>query len=116
VVFRITRLAGKGQPMSETKHTKGPWSQYGIAITANRKDVCWMGVPAQYPGDSARMCKNDKANAHLIAAAPDLLAACERQLANIERWLETGVPAGPEESKAIYEQMKKAAEKAKGVE
>lgn len=34
-----------------------------------------------------------------------LLAALQRQVDNIERWLETDIPASPEESKSIYEQM-----------
>jgi hypothetical protein len=53
-------------------------------------------------------------NAKLIAAAPDLLSACKRQIANIERWLETGAPASPEESKSIYDQMVAAVAKAEG--
>jgi len=43
-----------------------------------------------------------------------LLAACERQVANIERWLETGVPATADESESIYGQMVDAIAKAKG--
>lgn len=39
-----------------------------------------------------------------------LRAAVTRQVANIERWQETGVPARPEESKEIYEQLKTALE------
>jgi len=34
-----------------------------------------------------------------------LRAALQRQVANVEQWLETGVPASAEESKSIYEQM-----------
>lgn len=34
-----------------------------------------------------------------------LTAALERQRANIERWIETGEPASPDESKSIYEQI-----------
>ena len=37
-----------------------------------------------------------------------LSAACRRQVENIEHWLETGEPAGSEESKAIYEQLEAA--------
>jgi len=50
----------------------------------------------------------------LIEAAPDLLEACKRQVANIERWLETGVPADAEESRSIYEQLVAAIAKAEG--
>lgn len=37
-----------------------------------------------------------------------LRAAVHRQVKNIERWMETGEPAGPEESQSIYEQLKAA--------
>jgi hypothetical protein len=43
-----------------------------------------------------------------------LLAACKRQVANIEKWLETGVPAWPEESESIYNQMVEAIANAEG--
>jgi len=35
-------------------------------------------------------------------------AALERQCKNVDRWLETGEPASPEESRSIYEQMRAA--------
>lgn len=34
-----------------------------------------------------------------------MLAALRRQVENINRWLETGVPADAEESRSIYDQM-----------
>ena len=37
-----------------------------------------------------------------------LVAACRRQVENIKRWNKTGEPAGPAESKAIYEQLVEA--------
>ena len=43
-------------------------------------DVCLMGEPAQYAGDTANMLQNYEANAHLIAAAPDLYAALEKAM------------------------------------
>lgn len=42
----------------------------------------------------------------------EMLAALRRQRLNIEHWLETGIPAGPEESKGIYEQIVAAVESA----
>jgi len=42
------------------------------------------------------------------ARVKELEAACRRQVENIERWMKTGEPAGPKESKAIYEQLKAA--------
>ena len=60
-----------------TKHTPGPWSEFGP------------GSPTVYGGDpTRRICVLDRqtgasmeecyANARLIAAAPDLLAALEK--------------------------------------
>lgn len=37
-----------------------------------------------------------------------LRAALQRQVRNIEVWLATGLPAGPDESREIYEQMRAA--------
>jgi hypothetical protein len=56
-----------------SKHTPGPW-HYA---------ECQMGTPfvdTESVGDllaAALPLDEEKANAHLIAAAPDLLAACE---------------------------------------
>lgn len=55
--------------------TEGPWELDGIAIAGSDPrsgDVCYMGEPAQYPGDIARMLTNWQANARLIALSPDL--------------------------------------------
>ena len=54
--------------MNEVQHTPGPWSvesggEYVMALNAGERIVCVMGG-----GDA-----EDKANAHLIAGAPDLL-------------------------------------------
>ena len=80
-------------------HTLGPWIRFGDEI---------------YGADGARVAEAVRAqDAALVQAAPRLLAALEIQLANIERWLETGVPSGPDESRAIYEQMKAAVNSAR---
>lgn len=60
--------------------TKGPWELDGISISGSCTrggDVCLMGEPAQWSGDTPRMLDNYKANANLIAAAPDLYEALE---------------------------------------
>ena len=49
--------------MSETKHTPGLWIAYGTWVSTS-------------DGPLIADCDTD-ANADLIAAAPDLLAACE---------------------------------------
>lgn len=70
--------------MSEAKHTPGEWRQWdrrdidqGILITdaAGEVGICRVIGESQEPRDKAReVCQ---ANANLIVAAPDLLAACE---------------------------------------
>lgn len=80
-------------------------------------NVSWMPKKA-YPdvseADYAAFNAECGANANLIAAAPDLLAALKRQQANISHWLETGIPATPEESKSISGQIDAAIAKAEG--
>ena len=49
--------------MSETRHTPGPWIAYGTWVSTS-------------DGPLIADCDTD-VNADLIAAAPDLLAACE---------------------------------------
>lgn len=49
----------------------------------------------------------------LLAAAPDLLLATEAWIAAADRWLETGVPSTPDESKAIYDAAVAAVKKAR---
>lgn len=50
----------------------------------------------------------------LFAAAPEMYEALSRQAGNIRRWLETGVPASPDESRSISEQIDAALAKAEG--
>ena len=65
--------------MSEAKHTPGPWSveEYGdddapalVIHKDSESRICFMATPGSH-GDPARI----EANARLIAAAPDMLAA-----------------------------------------
>ena len=73
--------------MENTKHTPGPWdisgsSRYGIDIaqaegapfTSNSSDVATVNL-------AATTHEMAQANAHLIAAAPDLLAALDEMTA-----------------------------------
>lgn len=58
--------------------TEGPWELDGIAIAGSDPragDVCLMGEPAQYPGDTPCMLNSHEANARFIAAARDLVPA-----------------------------------------
>ena len=80
--------------MIEVKHTPGPWSidgpnRFGCPrITAPYKPTCTYLIAEASPDcpDDATM----QANARLIAAAPDLLAACEALL----RFAESVRPGG----------------------
>ena len=60
-------------------HTKGPWRNDGDAVRCNVEWSKRGGVVATVydPNDSQHHTSTSEANARLIAAAPDLLAACE---------------------------------------
>ena len=66
-----------------TKHTPGPWTVHPRfddgAEVRSRAQVAWCGVASTYgaSGDQTIDAAEACANARLIAAAPDLLAACE---------------------------------------
>lgn len=74
------------QPMSQ--HTPGPWTieEYGDdnapALVIHRGEtenrICFMATPGSY-GDPAKI----EADAHLIGAAPDLLASLQEVVASI---------------------------------
>ena len=53
----------------EAKHTQGPWRLYGYDVGTAQDET--LAVVCAMDGDT------DEANARLIAAAPDLLAALE---------------------------------------
>ena len=65
----------------KVSHTPGPWvsvhSSSGYSVGAQEKPDCW---------PKSRLCdivKGNEADAHLIAAAPDLLDACKEAFADI---------------------------------
>jgi hypothetical protein len=99
--------------MSEAKHTPGPWDVNGIDTEKIRigsrkmSDVAIVyNQPNRFDGS---LSKSRKRNAELIAAAPDLLAACEL----VERWMLGGQP-GPFSDQKILEIVGAAIAKAKG--
>ena len=67
------------------EHTKGKWEAVntsGALLGVRNKDgfICFLSFPTRYPTQAERYEKElaeMKANARLIAAAPELLAACE---------------------------------------
>jgi TPP-dependent trihydroxycyclohexane-1,2-dione (THcHDO) dehydratase len=76
--------------MKNSKHTKGPWSvdfSTGHAsINSNDKTIGHIHVP------SFEIKPEDKANAHLIAAAPEMLEALNQMVKAWETqdWFQKG--------------------------
>lgn len=71
------------------KHTPGPWRMSGREVVGlKEKIIC------EVPSYGILRGKVDDANARLIAAAPDLLAACKMAAGIIARLAtgESGVP------------------------
>lgn len=73
--------------MSEMRHTKGPW-RHGVGHTvvsdhANGIEINGALVPEYYGGNMIAESVSPN-NAHLIAAAPDLLEALEAALFKME--------------------------------
>ena len=67
-------------------HTPGPWKRHGLNVRSPYG--CWICTLLDVWSD-ARTPKNQKmANARLIAAAPDLLAALEAALTAVEYYHE----------------------------
>lgn len=68
--------------MNEKKHTPGPWVIGPDAVDEKRRQEHLIGLPRQPDGMSmTERVANYAANAHLIAAAPDMLEALEEMLA-----------------------------------
>lgn len=75
------------------KHTPGPWSifsdeprNYYAGIEADGFSIVVIGYPDEFDDSGVRGRTTDetKANAHLIAAAPELLQALENLLCEYE--------------------------------
>ena len=92
------------------KHTPGPWR----VESANRQNFffgIWAQVTKTGSMEIARvsgLAEFDRANANLIAAAPELLEACKEALAEFE-WI------GPREATSVSQDiLTKAIAKAEG--
>jgi hypothetical protein len=77
-----------------TRHTPGPWRVFDVLtdveIVTDRKDALETESIVQFKGQ-----RNAKANARIMAAAPEMLAAlelCEDVLAKLAR-LDDGTPS-----------------------
>lgn len=60
-----------------SRHTPGPWKSFqnscAIGVGSKRSDVAWVRFADRGLVDTSRSLETDKANAKLIAAAPELL-------------------------------------------
>lgn len=64
----------------KTQHTPGPWVAHHYGIRDRGGYICELRWPQHYEGQDARFEQETaerEGDARLIAAAPDLLAACE---------------------------------------
>lgn len=70
--------------ISEVKFTPGPWrfDQYGNVITPSGETLLVRGVAM--PGGFHPRMEEAEANTRLLCAAPDLLAACQTALSEID--------------------------------
>lgn len=71
-----------------SEHTPGPWEAHCFLVVAQKskgcsKSVAYAGREICHTGEGRGPSEESEANARLIAASPDLLAACE---AFIEAW------------------------------
>lgn len=74
----------KGMKTMETKHTPGSWRVENLSVTTlDGKHQMNYGIRTGKGINGFRVAllgQNQEANAHLIAAAPELLQACKRFL------------------------------------
>ena len=93
-----------------SNHTPGPWNYAKSDFNDDRYSIYHNG-PIAYCGENGCGPENTLANARLIAAAPDLLAATEALLVVLDTW-----PVSSEELEAVYRSAVAAVDRAKGRE
>lgn len=97
-----------------TKHTPGPWDHEGGWITAAPKYGIGGDARVVAQIHSGPDCAPDThadANAHLIAAAPDLLAAAKAVAA---LWAEHGLGDDDAQSEPVWNALQRAITRAEG--
>ena len=85
---KMKPLTKKGMTM---KHTKGKWTiektkDAGFRIQSGSNIICWEGLSKLYPP-----LMDSQGNAKLIAAAPELLAACKLAVRYVAKMVADGV-------------------------
>lgn len=103
--------------MKTPKHTKGPWDvvkypKVFSIVSESKRQIAIMtehyGDCPEIPMSQFERSEQDKADAHLIAAAPEMLEALIAGLSCIDQHTDCPV-VGP-----IIEQMQRAIKKARG--
>ena len=89
-------------------YTPGPWRVGSPGMGAGK--VCTV-EGRRIVGEASWYCEQAEANARLMAAAPDLLAACKDTL---DYWETTGFADCDEGCDCIVDQMRAAIAKAEG--
>jgi len=76
----------------ETKHTPGPWSATNDTVKGPSGNIVaeCMGYSVKATAPEQRAQGGREANAHLIAAAPELLEACR----NLSQYVAKGIADG----------------------
>lgn len=84
--------------MSNTKHSPGPWkASPGTGDTLNRASFNILsGIRSVAFVPSGLTGTETKANAELVAAAPELLAELQKAVNNIRAWHGMGMPENVE--------------------
>jgi len=88
--------------MSKVKHTPGPWWTNGYNIMAGPNDRNLASRAPGWPTDSPQEREEGKANARLMAAAPEMLEALKRVCSEVDIVAYTSV------LKTVYEAVEKA--------
>jgi hypothetical protein len=96
-----------------TKHTPGPWRATPYSVFSTRQDRRTETIVARCRLSVARTAEG-LANAHLIAAAPDLLAACEEALEMAEYLSATWGTSHGDNYAEMAERLRAAIAKARG--
>lgn len=95
-------------------HTPGPWRWTERPLTGRKVQILLGGTPERRIVTPDPRCVGPLgADTRLIAAAPDLLAACKTLLGDVERFQASGGKLTDAEE-AHVQQMRDAVEKAEG--
>jgi hypothetical protein len=101
----------------DRKHSPGPWHVDRAHVRSTQDDL--LAIYSNN-GDKLAVLTDDpslewRANAQLMAAAPELLAECERALALLAQYEDLLAESTYYKSSALISRLKSVTEKAKGL-